>query len=164
MSAGATTNSLKPDRDLTRLAPLFRQTVQAAIAECNDATGLNAMVYEAYRSQELQALYYARGRTIIPPTGKVTNAPTNRYSWHGYGLAVDVVHATKFWTPPGGDAWFRDVAAVFARHGLNWGGDWTKPDLPHFQWGRCKPSPSDEARRLLDTQGQAAVWQVLGAV
>jgi peptidoglycan L-alanyl-D-glutamate endopeptidase CwlK len=83
-------------RDLELLAPKFRIAVQAAVAECR-AAGLDAWVFEAYRSQELQALYYARGRTVIPPPRTVTNAPTNLLSWHGYGLAIDVVSEKHFW-------------------------------------------------------------------
>jgi D-alanyl-D-alanine dipeptidase len=161
--ATALPSTLKPDRDLARLAPKFREAVEAAIAECR-RQNLDAMVYEAYRSQKLQALYYARGRSVIPPHHTVTNAPTNRHSWHGYGLAVDVVHARQFWEPEGGAAWFKQVADVFARHGCQWGGNWRKPDLPHFQWGRCRPSPSDEARRLIDSEGEVAVWRAVGAM
>jgi hypothetical protein len=120
-------------------------------------------VYEGYRSQALQGLYYARGRTIKPPNHTVTNAPTNRFSWHGDGLAVDVVHKTKFWNPDGGEQWFARVAEVFKRNGCAWGGDWTKPDTPHFQWAACKPSPSDQARQLLDSGGVKAVWEAVGA-
>ncbi len=165
MSSGSSNPKLVVDRDPGHLAPKFAAAVAAAITECNSAAGgnLNAMVYEGYRSQELQALYYARGRTVIPPKGTVTNAPTNQYSWHGYGLAVDVVHAQKFWEPPGGEAWFARVAAIFKAHGCKWGGDWTKPDTPHFQWGRCMASPSDAARLLLANGGVAAVWKAVGA-
>ncbi|WP_208948369.1 M15 family metallopeptidase [Segnochrobactrum spirostomi] len=144
------------------MAPKFAVAVREALGATN-AAGLDAVVYEAHRSQELQALYYARGRTIIPPVHTVTNAPTNLHSWHGYGLAVDIVHRTKFWEPPGGEAWFRHVADIFKQHRCKWGGDWTKPDTPHFQWHLCKPSPSDEARRLMLTGGFAAVWQAVGA-
>ena len=85
------------------------------------------------------------------------------FSWHGYGLAVDVVSKAHFWEPPSGEQWFRDVATVFKRHGCAWGGDWTKPDTPHFQWGKCKPSPSDMARLILAQDGVEAVWQAVGA-
>src|SRR3954451_24302338 len=105
MSAGGTGTTPKVNRDLSLLAPKFAAAVTAAIDACN-AAGMDAMVYEGYRSQELQAIYYARGRTVIPPTHTVTNAPTNLTSWHGYGLAVDVVHRVKYWEPPGGEAWF----------------------------------------------------------
>lgn len=122
------------------------------------------MVYEGFRSLQLQQIYYARGRTVIPPTYTVTNAPTNLFSWHGYGLAVDIVHQTQFWTPPEGEVWFKKVADVFKQHDCKWGGDWTHPDTPHMQWGACKPSPSDEARNLLATRGLQAVWEAVGAI
>src|SRR4051812_24079587 len=112
MSAQSGGLTPKVSRDPSLLAPKFRQAVEAAIADCN-SQGMEAMVYEGYRSQELQKLYYARGRTIIPPTRTVTNAPTNLYSWHGYGLAVDVVHQRLFWNPPEGELWFKKVAETF---------------------------------------------------
>ena len=153
----------KPTRDPQLLAPLFRAAVEAAIAECNSpANQLDAMIYETYRSNALQVVYYARGRTVRPPQSPVTNAMSNLYSWHGYGLAVDVIHRTKEWGA--GDAWFRKVADVFKRNGCKWGGDWRSPDLPHFQWGLCKPSPSDHARELMRTGGVLAVWEAVGAL
>lgn len=160
MSAGTGTAAV--NRDLDLLAPKFREAVKAAIAECNTA-GYQAMVYEGYRTQELQAIYYARGRTVIPPTHTVTNAPTNLTSWHGYGLAVDVVHQTKYWEPEEGEKWFRKVSEVFKKHGCKWGGDWNRPDTPHFQWGECKASPSDKARELIASGGVIAVWKAVGA-
>lgn len=159
MSAGAGTP--KVDHDLCDLAPAFRKAVDAAIAECN-AAGLDAVVYETYRSKELQEAYYARGRTVIPPAHPVTNARSNLYSWHGYGLAVDVISKAHAWSPPAG--WWEKVAAIFKKHGCAWGGDWKQKDLPHFQWGPCKPSPSDRARQLVAEGGTHAVWQAVGAL
>lgn len=165
MSAGSNDTDLMVNRDLGRLAPAFRAAVQAALAECNDENNrLEAMVYEGYRSQALAAMYYQRGRTVKPPFKPVTNAPTNLHSWHGFGLAVDVVHARKFWLPPDGDAWFHKVADIFKKYGCTWGGDWRMADLPHFQWSRCPPSPSDAARDLINSQGMQAVWQHLEAI
>lgn len=148
------------DRDLAKLAPKFRQAVLAALASCN-VQGLDAYVFEAYRSPELQALYYARGRTIVPPTKPVTNAKSNLQSWHGYGLAVDVISRSEGWEQP--YEWFAQVAAEFERAGLKWGGTWKSPDLPHFQWGRCKPSPSPRAREMYAEGGFHAVWEAVGA-
>lgn len=100
MSARSNHSELMVNRDLDRLAPSSAKAVRAALDECNNAVnGLDAMVYEGYRSQTLQAMYYQRARTIIPPKDTVTNAPSNLHSWHGYGLAVDVVHRTKYWSP-----------------------------------------------------------------
>ena len=152
----------KVNADLSLLAPRFRAGVEAAIAECR-AIGLDARVWEGFRTQELQQIYYARGRTVIPPTHTVTNAPTNLFSWHGYCLAVDVISEAHYWEPPGGEGWFRRVAEVFKRHDCKWGGDWNHPDTPHFQWAACKPSPSDVARMLIRTQGVEAVWRAVGA-
>jgi hypothetical protein len=162
MSAGAGSNT-RPNKDLALLAPRFRRAVERAIAEC-ERENLDAMVYEGYRSQQLQAIYFARGRTVVPPHHTVTNASTNLRSWHGYGLAVDVVHNEHFWEPPGGEGWFRQVAEIFKIHGCKWGGDWTNRDLPHMQWGRCKPSPSDEARRLIREEGIEGVWRAVNAL
>jgi peptidoglycan L-alanyl-D-glutamate endopeptidase CwlK len=149
--------------DRALLAPAFRRAVEAAIAECNDATNqLDAIVFETYRSTELQAIYFQRGRSVIPPTKPVTNAQSNLFSWHGYGLAVDVIHRTKHWDVA--DTWFEHVSVIFKKHGCKWGGDWTMRDLPHFQWGLCKASPSDRARELMRTGGVLAVWEAAGAL
>jgi peptidoglycan L-alanyl-D-glutamate endopeptidase CwlK len=151
----------RPTSDPQLLAPGFRVVVAEAIRECT-AKGLRAVVFETYRSNELQALYYQRGRTVKPPPTPVTNAMGNLFSWHGYGLAVDVIHETQRWRA--GNDWFAKVAEVFRKHGCRWGGEWRSPDWPHFQWGLCKPSPSDLARELIRTRGVGAVWEAVGAL
>jgi peptidoglycan L-alanyl-D-glutamate endopeptidase CwlK len=162
MSAQGSSASAKVNRDLNLLAPRFREGVELALDACRQG-GLDAMVYEGYRSQELQAIYYARGRTIIPPTRPVTNAPTNPHSWHGFGLAVDVIHRVALWSPPGGEAWFEKVAQAFLANGCKWGGHWRMRDLPQFQWHLCRPSPSEEARALVAAGGLEAVWAAVDA-
>ena len=158
------------NRDLSLLAPKFAAAVQSALAECHDPDlpdgMLDAKVFEGFRSGERQAWLYAQGRTR--PGNIVTNARTNLTSWHGYGLAVDIVHTTKFWTPHDKDAaanekWFARVAAVFKKHGCNWGGDWKSPDTPHMQWGRCSASPSTDAQAMIVKQGVNAVWAAVEA-
>jgi hypothetical protein len=160
MSAGEGEVRLTVSRDLSLLAPGFRKAVENALADCA-ARGLDAMVHEAYRSPALQALYYSRGRTVIPPPHTVTNARNNLFSWHGYCLAVDVISASRRWDA--GYAWFADVAQSFQKYGCRWGGEWKMKDLPHFQWGRCRPSPSPRAREIFRTEGLGAVWTVVGA-
>jgi hypothetical protein len=170
MSAGseaaeavATFHGTRATNDMNLLAPAFGRAVAAAIAECNDSTNaLDAMVHETYRSNELQAVYFQRGRSVKPPMATVTNAQNNLYSWHGYGLAVDVIHRTKQWSVS--SDWFERVSVIFKKHGCKWGGDWTTKDLPHFQWGLCKASPSDYARELIRTGGVLAVWEAVGAI
>lgn len=192
MSAGMQPSAAepRPSKDLSLLAPKFAAAVRAALTECH-ALGLDATVFEAYRSLELQQLYYARGRTVRPPYHTVTNAKSNLYSWHGYGLAVDVISERDGWFNPdgkpelrlpakddpgyagvvqarraymhAGQRWFKAVAEVFKRHGCDWGGDWKQADTPHFQWGRLRASPSDRARELLREGGMVAVWLEVGA-
>lgn len=159
MSAGG--NVAHVNRGFVGLAPKFAAAVIAALEECN-AAGLDAIAFETTRSDALAAVYYTRGR---PPSKEypkpVTNASTAAHSWHGYGLAVDVISASKEWDA--GDAWFAKVAEVFKRHGCKWGGDWKSKDRPHFQWAKCKDSPSDLARSLLRNEGVEAVWRACGA-
>jgi hypothetical protein len=161
MSAGMTDAFTLVRRDLNLLAPLFQEAVERALRDCR-ARGLDAYVYETYRTAELQALYYARGRTVIPPLKRVTNASNNLFSWHGYGLAVDVISRTHGWNRP--ESWFADVARSFREQNCRWGGEWTMRDLPHFQWGRCKPSPSDRARQIHQTDGIEGVWKAVRAL
>jgi len=165
MSAGMSTidyTLAKPTNNFDYLAPLFRSAVETALAEFNAGKDKpEAVVYETYRSNNLQLLYYARGRQVRPPDAPVTNAKSNLYSWHGYGLAVDVIHAKLEWSAS--EDWFSSVAVVFRKFGCKWGGDWTSPDLPHFQWGKCKPSPSPIARELIVSRGIASVWEAVGA-
>lgn len=157
-----------PNRDLTLLAPKFKAAVEAAIADCA-TKGLPVKVNEGLRSQARQAHLFAQGRTRPGP--KVTNAATNLTSWHGYGLAVDVIHKTLAFAPfgsgPGSAAknekWFKDVGTVFKAHGCDWGGDWTKPDTPHMQWGACPASPTAAVKALIKRKGMKAVWTSLGA-
>jgi hypothetical protein len=160
MSAG-TSSALAVVHALDRLAPKFQAAVEQAIAE-GQQRGLKPMVYETYRSPELQAAYFARGRTVVPPNSTVTNAQSNLFSWHGFGLAVDVIHQEKEWDVP--ESWFTQVAECFRAAGCRWGGEWKMKDLPHFQWGLCKPSPSDVARSLMASGGMEAVWKAVGAV
>lgn len=160
MSAGAHGVVVSVNRDMDLLAPKFAKAVRLALADCA-ARDLDAFVYEGLRSQELQALYYARGRTIKPPDRPVTNAHSNLFSWHGYGLAVDVISLEHLWDRP--YEWFVDVSKSFKKHGCKWGGDWKQRDLPHFQFGACKPSPSDRARELYAEGGVKAVWEAVGA-
>lgn len=153
------------DRDTSKLAPRFREAVEKALEELH-ARGIDAVVNEALRSDALQREYYARG---------VTKARTVAGSWHGYGLAVDVVSKTRGWdvwpwrakdgSLPGGDPkWWRPVVETFKKHGCDWGGDWQSIfDAPHFQFGRCKSSPGAESKRYFAEGRPFKVWALVGA-
>lgn len=148
-------------RSFDALAPKFRSALTLALKECNDQ-GYDAFAYETTRSDELQQMYWARGR---PPTDEypepVTNARSAQYGWHFFGLASDIISQSHRWTVT--PAWRSAVNDVMRKHGLDCGADWPHPDLPHVQWGTLKRSPSDEARRLYAEGGNALVWRAVGA-
>lgn len=146
--------------DLSVLAPQFKAGVEAALKECNEK-GYDVIVFETQRSDALAHLYYERGRTTKPPEKPVTNAPTAEKTWHHYGLAVDVISKSDGWNKP--YKWWRDVADIFNKHNCKSGIDWKMADLPHHQWYKCKPSPSQIAINLLKEGGVEAVWKAVGA-
>lgn len=187
MSAGGhLANGLVPDHDVSRLAPKMQEAVSRALVQCA-AAGYDAMVEEAGRTQALQETYWHRGR---PPTEEwpevVTHAANVLDSWHGYYLAVDVISRSRHWFAPRpiigatpaalaeerlrsrreAARFYEGIAPIFKAAGLRWGGDWQPPkqDRPHFQWGRCKPSPSPRAKLLYQSGGLAAVWLAVGAL
>lgn len=80
---------------------------------------------------DTQQAIYEQGRTA--PGKVVTNAKPGD-SFHNYGLAFDVVPRAYKSQPdwnPSGEAWGK-IGVIGKRLGLVWGGDWTKPDKPHF--------------------------------
>jgi peptidoglycan LD-endopeptidase CwlK len=146
-------------RDITLLAPRMREAVEEALAEC-ELRGFDVVINETVRSDQLQRLYYTIGRET---EGKVvTYAKSAMYSWHFYGLAIDIRDRAKGYNQP--YDWWREVAAIFESHSLDWGGYWRRPDLPHIQWGTLKPSPSDRARELYAEGGLERVWFEVGAL
>lgn len=144
--------------DLRLLAPKFGLAVAEGLNQCH-RQGLDVIVFEAARSDELQRYYYAQGRTR--PGKIITNAASAQFGWHFYRLAVDVISAKRGWDVT--DSWQLAVAEIFEKVGLDWGGRWRSPDFPHYQWGRLRSSPSDRARQLYAEGGLARVWQEVGA-
>lgn len=152
-------------RDLSLCAPLFAAAVTKAIAECN-AEAWDAVVFEALRSEELQQWDFANG---------VSNAPHVWNSWHGYGLAVDVVsrqHGWDLWGRSIPTAWQTNVVRIFKANGLSWGGDWAggvgpghAVDWDHFQLATLKKSPSIISVTLFQSapDGYKKVWPIVGA-
>lgn len=89
--------------------------------------GIQLKIVSTYRSpSEQQAL---------KDSGKgVTNAGA-LLSYHNHRLAFDVVPTEYISLPdwnPAGPLWTK-VGSIGKSVGLEWGGDWQKKDLPHFQ-------------------------------
>lgn len=145
--------------DPAELAPQFRATVLAVVRELR-AQGYDAIIHETYRTHETALVYYARGRTQIPPAETCTNAPDETWSWHGYKLACDIISEAKGWDAP--ETFCRALRDTAVRHGLASGYDWKRQDKPHVQPGNVRVTPSEHARELLASGGIAAVWAAVG--
>ncbi len=85
----------------------------------------------ADRSFAEQTELWKKGR-FYPPYGEtVTNAQAGE-SYHNYGLAFDIVpivdgkamYDTSHWPL---------IGKVGKSYGFKWGGDWSRPDKPHFE-------------------------------
>ena len=147
------------DRSLFNLNQLFAARASTAIAKAN-AAGYDIYLYEGKRTDETQEIYYALGRTVKPPLETVTNAAHANSSWHLYGLAGDFISKKHEWDVT--LDWMKAVAEIFKSCGLDWGGDWHKPDYPHYQMGGIPASPTEEIKELYASQGLQAVWEKLG--
>jgi peptidoglycan LD-endopeptidase CwlK len=146
------------DTDISRLAPLFAARVAETLSRARMA-GLDPVLFEGWRSDVRQRWLYAQGRTR--PGDVVTNAQSALYSWHGYGLAVDVISRAHGWDDA---TFFERLARIAKGVGLDWGGDWSTRDLPHLQHGTLRAGPSAKARSILKSGGLYAVWEEVGAL
>ena len=127
-------------RSLDDLHPVVRAMAERLLAKAED-TGIPLAVTFTLRSLACQAALYAQGRTA--PGSVVTNAPAG-FSYHNYGLALDVVPRALLALPNWGDTpayqaatnvlWVR-LAVIGKGLGFRWGGDFARlRDRPHFEW------------------------------
>lgn len=72
-------------RDLDLLAPFVKSRIEIALNNLQKQ-GVNAHVFEAYRSPQRQDQLYAQGRTA---PGKIVTKAQGFFSFHQFGLAVD---------------------------------------------------------------------------
>jgi len=148
--------------NLDVLAPKFRDAVLHAFDSMH-ALGFDPIITESLRTAERQQWLYGFGRDYDDGRGVVTNAPTGQWSWHFFGLAVDVT-SKKMPDQPGWTFW-SNLGGAARRNELTWGGSWIRfTDLPHLQWGRCRQSPSTRAIQLYNEGGFEAVWHEVGAM
>lgn len=170
MKFGTVPATVAVQRSLDLCAPLFAAAVQRTLARL--VGGPTEMVFETLRTPERQSFLYGFGRDYDDGRGKVTKARTSLTSWHGYGLACDVVEKdTTPWAVP--DGFWGALGEAAEAEGLAWGGRWTHrsadgiivpaPDLPHLQWAVCPASPTADDIWLLHQSGLPAVWNKYGA-
>lgn len=163
------------DRDLSKLAPAFRKKIELLLERMR-VLGHDAMVFEAFRSDERAAYLYGFGRSYDDGRGVVTKAKDGRKTFHRYGLAVDIISRSMEWDAP--KAFWDDLRKEATALGLRSGDDWDRDgipveqdpdehtsDRPHVQWWveGMLVTPSDHAWEVLSTQGALAVWQSVRA-
>lgn len=98
---------------------LFREAMTAA--------GLDFIVTCTYRSYEEQAELYAQGRT--KPGRKVTWTLKSKHCERkAFDIAM-IVNGKISWNIDD----YKKAGEIGKSVGLEWGGDWKTPDMPHFQ-------------------------------
>lgn len=143
-----------PCASLDVLEPAFRKGVECTIARAKKG-GWSPKVFETYRSDARQRALYAYGRTR--PGSRVTNAKSAITTVHHYGLAVDIIHATKGWDHPKFFYWLGQHAEAC---GLVAGAFWTRfKDAPHLQTGKWQGAPPPWARTLVTKDSLSTIWK-----
>lgn len=115
-------NSSKINELQESVRPLAQNLLRLAADQ-----GIQLKVVSAYRSPEQQ-------QSLLDSGKGVTNAGA-LLSYHNHRLAFDVVPTEYISLPdwhPAGPLWPK-VGAIGKSVGLEWGGEWKKKDLPHFQ-------------------------------
>lgn len=139
------------------LAPRFRAALYRALGTMRSA-GFDPIISETTRSSERQAFLYGFGRDYDDGRGIVTNSRDAMHTWHGFGLAADVISRSAGWDAP--TSFWDALRACAEDEGLVSGASWpTFADKPHVQWGApMRRSPSSDAAALVQQGGMPAVW------
>ena len=120
---------------IQRLHPDIRDDAEKFILDAQKE-GIELRVTDTYRTIEEQNELYKRGRdedgNIIEGEERVTDVKGG-YSYHNYGLALDVVEIqddVPVWNNP---QW-ETIGRIGEERGFEWGGRWKDiTDKPHFQ-------------------------------
>lgn len=131
-------------REVSELRSGAKEACECFLSECK-AAGLDAFLTETYRSQERQNELYAQGRT---KPGKVVTWTTR--SKHTERCAWDISFKSTGYNDLGK---FYDAGRIADRLGIEWGGNWKKPDRPHFQYEKREftmPKDKQEAAELAE--------------
>lgn len=167
-----------PSLKLQAVHPLLAAKVESLVVDFeaisaegwyNALAGDTLVVAQALRTWADQEALWLKGRdgagNVIAPGEVVTNAEPG-YSWHEFGLAVDLVPKSLLTTPnwsPESDLWAVMTNAA-ERLGLVCGACWAHKDLPHVQLtGKFGVTPDASVRALyLGNGGKKAVWAASG--
>ncbi|MED4399755.1 M15 family metallopeptidase [Metabacillus fastidiosus] len=119
------TDVTKTCRDISQLDKVAQEACNLFLNECKEA-GVDIFITETYRSQARQDYLYAQGRTRSGQ--KVT---WTRNSRHTNRLAWDIaVNKPKDLYDV---AILKQAGTIAKKLGITWGGNWSTPDMPHFE-------------------------------
>lgn len=134
---------MKDTKTIERIAlmhPKLREEVYSIYADIlNELSGKAFCRFtNTLRTFAEQRELFAQGRT---KPGKIITKAREGFSYHNYGLAIDIVlidgknaswDVKKDFDGDGKSDWI-EVVQIFKEYGWEWGGDWRFYDAPHFQ-------------------------------
>ena len=133
-------------RSAANLSPEFAQRVEAFLKDPR-VMNKGVSIREGYRSPLTQLAYYSKGRASNSITDKLMKKagfkdginfwsksfqkPGDYITWtlasnHFNGTAVDLEP---------GSVGYDKLGQIAAEYGIDWGGNWSTPDKPHFEMG-----------------------------
>ena len=131
-------------RSIDELSKVAQKACRLFLEECQ-RQGLKVLITETYRSQERQNELYKQGRTA---SGKVVT--WTKYSRHTSRRAWDICQNVKG-QEYSDTTFFRRCGEIARSLGIIWGGDWSTPDMPHFEvdanWSYEEEPMTEEERK-----------------
>ena len=133
-------------RSAANLSPEFAQRVEAFLKDPR-VMNKGVSIREGYRSPLTQLAYYSKGRASNSITDKLMKKagfkdginfwsksfqkPGDYITWtlasnHFNGTAVDLEP---------GSVGYEKLGQIASEYGIDWGGNWSTPDKPHFEMG-----------------------------
>ena len=114
---------------ISKIYPDIQQSAINFINQVESELGIRLRVYSGKRTWDEQDALYEQGRTL---PGKIITNAKGGYSYHNYGLAIDVVEIRNkeaIW-----DTNWLGIGKIGIENGFEWGGNFESfIDKPHFQ-------------------------------
>lgn len=137
----------KTCRNISELNPEAQFACNLFLKEC-EKQGLKVLITETYRSQERQNYLYSQGRTN---QNKIVT--WTKHSRHTSRRAWDICQNVKG-QEYSNTTFFRRCGEIARNLGIVWGGDWSTPDMPHFEvdanWRYKEETMTEEERKTFN--------------
>ena len=123
------TPKIKVVKEIASVLPLVQRTANTLVRGMK-AIGMPIVQVGGFRTYQAQENLFAQGRTR---GGDIVTDARGGESLHNYGVAVDfafLVNGKPSWSET--HDW-KSLGQLGKILGFEWGGDWKKPDRPHFE-------------------------------